>query len=142
MKNQVRFQQALWRGCSAAGLESKAEQTRDGSFVEEERSHTLSTWYLPWRRVLQVLHPDPAQQMLHPLPVQGADGAPGGVFPMGWICSSHTQPLQTQATLSPAGAEHSGFVYLGGTHLLPEYYISTKTMCGSVFRSLLPVYII
>lgn len=47
MKNQVRFQRALWHGCPAAGLESNAEQTRGGSFTGEEHDHTLSTWSLP-----------------------------------------------------------------------------------------------
>ena len=108
MKNQVHIQRALWYGCPAAGLESKAEQTQGGSSTGEEHGHTLSTWSLLRRRVLQVLHPNPARQTLHPFPVRGADGAPGGGFPLGWVCSSHMQPLQTQTALSPAGAEQVG----------------------------------
>lgn len=112
-KTQVLFQAAPWHGCRwlPGGEAAGRSGARRGVEVEGERS--AATRFPPGpffpKRVVRVLHPNPARRGLPSLSQSGgADGAPAGRFLLGWGCSSHMQPLQTQTALSPAGAEQVG----------------------------------
>lgn len=59
-------------GCPAARLQGEAEPDAGWKLKGEERGHTLPTWSLLPRRVVPVLHPNPARRGLRPFARAGS----------------------------------------------------------------------
>lgn len=109
-KTQVLFQPAPWHGCRwLPGGEAAGRSGARRGVEVEGREISLPTWSFLAKASREGPTPESSKaRAAFPFPERGADGAPAGRFPLGWGCSSHMQPLQTQTALSPAGAEQVG----------------------------------
>lgn len=134
------FQRAFWHGCPAgkqSGADAEWKFYRRGT--QPQAFHLVPSMKASSCRSYTQIQPC---KRCNPSPALGADGAPRGGFRLGWVCSSHMQPLQTQTALSPAGAEQVGLFIWEELICCRSIIFPPKPCAGSVFRSLLPVYII